>query len=102
MQEFSPEQIEDERRLRYPKTGELLGMTEERLAGAKLRVSCTDGKIRLVRIPGKLRRRVWVRVGDIVLIKPWEDDNDKADLVWRYFRGQADILKRKGYLKGIY
>ena len=95
-------QIEDERKIRYPKEGELLGMTEERLAGAKLRVSCTDGKIRLVRIPGKLRRRVWVRVGDIVLIKPWEDADEKADLIWRYYRGQADVLKRKGYLKGIY
>jgi len=62
-----------------------------------LRVDCIDGIERLCRIPGKLRRRVWIRVGDLVVIKPWEiEPNKKADIVWRYTKTQAFYLKRQG------
>ena len=99
---MAEEQNSEFRMPKLPKEGELLGVVEERLRSAKIRVSCTDGEVRICRIPGHLKRRVWVREGDIVLIKPWEIDNSKADLVWRYNRQQADYLRKNGYLKGAY
>ena len=87
-------------RVRLPREGEVLGVVEAMPGGSRLQVSCEDGKERLIRIPGKIRRKIWVRVGDIVIVKPWEIEPDaKADLVWRYTKIQSDYLRRRGILK---
>ena len=84
-------------RIRMPKEGEMFGIATEMLGAGKFRSDCIDGKERLCRIPGRLRKRVWIRVGDLVVIKPWEIEFDKkADVVWRYTRTQASWLKRQG------
>jgi translation initiation factor 1A len=98
--QISPE--EEIARIRVPKEGEMLGLVELMLGSDKLRVQCDDGKERIVRIPGKLRKRVWIRVGDIILIQPWKVMSDRrADVVWRYTKTQAKWLERKGYMKNI-
>ena len=77
-------------------------MVELMLGSDKLRVQCDDGKERIVRIPGKLRKRVWIRVGDLILIQPWKVMTDRrADVIWRYTKTQAKWLERRGYLKSI-
>ncbi|NPA71126.1 MAG: translation initiation factor IF-1A, partial [Crenarchaeota archaeon] len=43
----------------------------ELLGDDRVRVICPDGKIRIARIPGKYRRKLWLRVGDYVIIVPW-------------------------------
>lgn len=89
-------------RIRVPKEGEMLGIVELMLGSDKLRVQCDDGRERIVRIPGKLRKRVWIRVGDLIVIRPWKVMSDRrADVIWRYTRTQARWLQRKGYLKSI-
>lgn len=89
-------------RTRLPKEGELLGIVELMLGSDKLRVPCSDGKERIVRIPGKMRKRVWIRVGDLILIQPWKVMSDRrADVIWRYTNTQAKWLEKKGYSKGI-
>lgn len=99
----TPEQIEEEiARTRIPKAGEVLGIVLAMLGAGKLTVECDDGFTRLTRIPGKIRKRVWVRVGDLVIVGPWKvQTNERADIVWRYTRTQSDWLARKGYLKKI-
>jgi len=89
-------------RIRIPKEGEILGKVELMLGSDKLRVQCDDGKERIVRIPGKLRKRVWIRVGDIILLQPWKVMSDRrADVIWRYTKTQAKWLEKKGYVKVI-
>ena len=89
-------------RIRIPKEGELLGVVELMLGSDKLRVQCNDGKERIARIPGKMRKRVWIRVGDLLVLQPWKVMSDRrADVRWRYTRTQASWLQRKGYLKNI-
>lgn len=89
-------------RIRVPKEGELLGIVELMLGSDKLRVQCNDGKERIVRIPGKLRKRVWIRVGDLILLQPWKVMSDRrADVIWRYTQTQARWLEKKGHLKNI-
>jgi len=97
-----PTEEEEIARIRLPREGELLGIVELMLGSDKLRVQCEDGKERIVRIPGKLRKRVWIRVGDLILIQPWKVMSDRrADVVWRYTRTQAIWLQKKGHLKNI-
>jgi translation initiation factor 1A len=89
-------------RIRIPKEGEVLGIVEMMLGGDKLKVHCNDGNIRICRIPGRLRKRVWVKPGDLVLITPWHvQSNERGDVDFRYTSTQANWLRRKGYVKTI-
>jgi len=58
-----------------------------------------DGVVRIGRIPGKMKKRTWIRVNDVVILVPWEFQNEKADIKWRYDRMQAEWLERRGYLR---
>lgn len=87
-------------RVRLPRHGEVLGIIEELLGACRFKVTCSDGHLRLCRIPGKFRKRVNVYVGDIVLISPWSvEANEKGDILWIYNRTHADWLRRKGFVK---
>ncbi|RJS78220.1 translation initiation factor IF-1A, partial [Candidatus Bathyarchaeota archaeon] len=62
-------------------------------------VKCQDGRERICRIRGKMKRRVWIRVGDVVLVSPWDFQYDtRGDIFWRYTRSQAELLRKKGLL----
>ena len=90
-------------RVRLPQRQEVLGIVQQRLGGSRMRVLCLDGKERICRIPGRLRRSLWVREKDVVIVEPWELGGDeKADVIYKY-KGKAEIefLKRKGYLKNL-
>ena len=83
----------------YPLEGEVLGVVVKLLGFERIMVKCQDGNERLCRIRGKMKRRVWIREGDIVVVSPWDFQSDKrGDVIWRYTRGQAEILRKKGYL----
>lgn len=87
-------------RVRKPRHNEVLGIVDAMLGTNKLRVVCQDDKIRLCRIPGRMRKRVWIREGNVVLVKPWDIQGDKnGDIVFRYTNTQANWLRRKGILK---
>jgi len=83
----------------YPAQNDVLGVVLKLLGFDRILVKCQDGKERLCRIRGKMKRRVWIREGDVVLVSPWEFQGDKrGDVFWRYTRAQADALRKKGYL----
>ncbi|MFT4312394.1 MAG: translation initiation factor eIF-1A [Candidatus Woesearchaeota archaeon] len=87
-------------RVRVPRDPEVLGILDERVGGSRMKVRCMDGKVRLCRIPGKLKRRLWTREGDVLLIKPWEFGGDeKGDVIFKYRPNQIPVLKKKGLLK---
>ena len=99
-EEARNEQIQEEiRRTKLPRGNQTLGILEQRLGGSRSRVRCLDGKTRICRIPGRLRRGLWVKDGDIVLVEPWELGGDtKGDIVFKYRFNQVKFLRRKGYL----
>ena len=82
-----------------PVANDVLGVAIKLLGFDRVLVKCQDGHERLCRIRGKMKRRVWIREGDIVLVSPWDFQSDKrGDIIWRYKRSQAELLRRKGYL----
>lgn len=89
-------------RVRVPRAGQVLGEVEQLLGDRRMSVRCTDGHVRLCRIPGKIRRRIWIKEGNIVLVEPWEvQANERGDILWRYTYQQADWLEKKGFLKNL-
>lgn len=87
-------------RVRTPRGREMLGTVVEMLGASRFRVDCSDGKERICRVPGKYKRRVWVKMGNIVLFTPWDiQPDERGDIIWRYTPSQANWLIRKGLLK---
>lgn len=95
-EETNPEQ---KIRVKLPKKGETIGIVEQRYGGNKMLVSCLDGKSRNCRVPGRLKRELWLRPGDIVIIQPWEFDKDKGDIIFKYRPNQVEWLRQNGYLE---
>jgi translation initiation factor 1A len=86
-------------RVRLPKDEQLIGVVEQRLGGNKMMISCLDGKSRNCRIPGRLKRKLWLRPGNVVIIELWELDKTRGDVIFKYFPNQVEWLKSHGYLK---
>ncbi len=87
-------------RLKLPNKNknEMFAIAERLMGGSRIHVVCADGKARMARIPGRMKRRQRVRAGDLVIIKPWDIQNEKADIVFRYRRTQSVILSRRNLL----
>jgi len=80
------------------KVNEMFALASQILGGRRVTVLCEDGETRLARIPGKMRRRQWVREGDLIIVWPWDFQDSKADVKHRYTKTQAMYLSRKGVL----
>ena len=101
---ISPEeQMQQEiSRIKLPRGSQALGILEQRLGASRMRVKCLDGKTRICRIPGRLKRKLWVREGDILIVEPWEfSGEEKGDILYKYTPTQVVWLKNKGHLKNI-
>ncbi len=82
-----------------PTKTDVLCIATKLLGFDRIMVKCQDGHERLCRIRGKMKRRVWIRENDVVLVSPWDFQTEsRGDIVWRYTRGQAEWLRKNGYL----
>jgi translation initiation factor 1A len=101
-EEGSEQQLELEQqvsaRIRMPRGKELIGVILQRYGGNRMEVHCSDGKTRNCRVPGRYRRRLWLRPKDTIIIIPWEDDDNKGDIIFKYHKNQGYQLKKKGIL----
>ena len=87
--------------LPYKPKGEMFAVAETFQGGSRLQLICEDGKRRMGRIPGKLRRRMWVRENDLLIVVPWSFQDSKADVKFRYTPTQTSNLKRNGKIPEI-
>ena len=77
----------------------MFGRVIKLLGGENLLVKCADGVTWRGRIRGKLKRRVWIRDNDIVIIAPWEfGEGARGDILWRYTLPQTDWLKANDHI----
>lgn len=95
------EEAEEIVRVRLPRKGEVIGVVETLYGGCRMQVRCVDGLKRTCRIPGKFRKRLWIKSGDYVIVKLWDIEPDKGNIVFRYTQNQVKWLRNKGYLEKI-
>ncbi len=82
-----------------PSKNDVIGIAIKMLGGERIIVKCQDGKERICRIRGKMKRRVWIRDGDVVLVSPWEFQTDtRGDIFFRYRQNQASWLREHNYI----
>jgi translation initiation factor 1A len=99
-EESTGEPEEEYIRLKLPNknNNEMFAIADRLMGGSRINVVCADGKSRMARIPGRMKRKQRVRAGDLVIIKPWDIQNEKADIIFRYRRTQAIVLSRRKLL----
>ncbi|KAH8056757.1 hypothetical protein JL721_9875 [Aureococcus anophagefferens] len=68
------------------------------LGNGRCECYCFDGVTRLGHIRGKMRKKVWVSAGDIVLVGLREYQDDKVDIIHKYNADEARNLKQYGEL----
>jgi translation initiation factor 1A len=97
--EFNPDGTPVVRvRLPKKKLNEQFAMAELMMGANHIRVRCHDGVERMGRIKGKIKKRAWIREGDILIIVPWSFQDEKCDILYRYLPPQADWLRKNKYL----
>ena len=93
-------EVDIRRRMTLPQANDVLGIVTKNLGNTRMRVNCQDGFRRVCRVRGKMKKRNWVREGDIVLVSPWDFQSEvKGDIIFRYTRNQTYWLREKGILK---
>ena len=78
--------------------GEAFGIASQLLGAARIRVMSEDSISRMGRITGKMKKKMWIREGDLLIIRPWGFQEGKADILFRYSRTQAQYLARRNLL----
>ena len=85
--------------IRLPEEGELFGRVLKMMGGENVMIKCDDNITRRGRIRGKLKRRVWIRDNDIVIIAPWDfKEKERGDIVWRFTLPQVEWLKDQNHI----
>ena len=77
---------------------EIFAVADLMMGANHIRVRCYDGVTRMGRIKGKIKKRVWIREGDILIVTPWSFQDEKCDIIYRYMPPQVDWLRRNRYL----
>lgn len=81
-----------------PGPGDVYGIVTKMYGYDRALVECSDGKQRVCRIRGQLKRRIWIKEGDLVLVSPWEFQQDRGDVFWRFTKNQAIELAKQNAL----
>ncbi len=90
-------------RVKLPNEKELeqFAIVTQLMGSNQVKALCEDGSERQFRIPGKLMKKVWLRENDIIIVKLWDFQPTKGDVVWRFLGNQVEYLKRNGYLRKL-
>ncbi|ERG95615.1 translation initiation factor eIF-1A [Haloquadratum walsbyi] len=85
--------------LRMPDDDEVFAVVTNMLGANRVTVRCADGNERTARIPGRMQKRIWIREDDVVLVEPWDWQDEKGDITWRYEKSEADQLRDEGRIR---
>lgn len=93
------QKIDDQKRqLEFKTEGQEYAIVTKILGNCRCECQCNDGRNRLCHIRGSMAKRVWICVGDTILISLRDFQDDKADIIHKYSHEEALILKSYGVL----
>ncbi|KAK3097724.1 hypothetical protein FSP39_012474 [Pinctada imbricata] len=88
----------EKRELVFKEDGQEYAQVTKMLGNGRLEAMCFDGMKRLCHIRGKLRKKVWITGGDIILLGLRDYQDTKADVILKYTPDEARNLKAYGEL----
>ena len=60
---------------------------------------CSDAVERVCHIRGKMKKKIWIKVGDVILIAFREFQEDKCDVIHKYSDEEAKMLRKQGEIR---
>ena len=96
-------------RIKMPnrRLGEMFARVVDIYGNDRMEVFCEDGKHRVGRIRGKIKKRVWIRKTDLVVINPWAFETEvidklgKCEISWRYTKSEISWLDRNNRIPSL-
>lgn len=89
-------QVREARELLLKEDQQEYAVAEKMLGDGRIKMQCMDGGNRIGIIRGKMRKKVWINPGDLILIGLREFQNSKADVIHKYSPEEARKLKKMG------
>ena len=88
-----PSTAEIERELIFKVESQEYAQVTKILGNCRLEVQCFDGKTRLANIRGSMRKKVWIKMNDVVLVSLREYEDSKCDVIHKYDAKEVNRLK---------
>merc|ERR1740139_1826249 len=85
--------IFEERELQIADAEQAYGQVLRLLGDSRLEIQCTDGLKRVGHIRGTMRKKVWIGMGDVVLVSKREFEDEKCDIILKYTEDEVRKLK---------
>merc|ERR1712032_951521 len=83
----------EERELQFAEEMQNYGQVLRLLGDARLEIQCTDGMKRMGHIRGTMRKKIWIAMGDVVLVARREYEDDECDIILKYTEDEVRKLK---------
>jgi translation initiation factor 1A len=77
---------------------QVYGVALKALGDRHFNVACQDKAIRRCKVRGKMFKRVWIQVGDTVLVALREFADKEGDIVEKFTPDQVRVMRREGIL----
>jgi len=84
----------EERELQFAGEMQCYGQVLRLLGDSRLEIQCTDGVKRMGHIRGTMKKKVWIAMGDVVLIAKRDYEDDKCDIILKYTEEEVRKLKQ--------
>ena len=86
----------EDRECRFKDESEEYAQIIKILGDGRFQCKCADGIERIAHVRGKMRKRIWLANGDIILVSLREFENEKCDVVEKYKEKEVAKLKNAG------
>lgn len=84
------------REIIFKEYGQEYALITKMLGNGHCECKCYDDVVRMGNIRGKMRRRVWISVGDIVLCGLRDYQDEKVDIIHKYSADEVHNLRTMG------
>ena len=89
-------QVQEDRELQYKGESEEYAQVIKILGDGRFECNCADGVKRIAHVRGKMRKRIWIANGDIILVSLRDFEPEKCDVVEKYKEKEVAKLKKAG------
>ncbi len=89
---------EEKREIQLKEDGQEYAQITKNCGNCYFEAYCMDGVTRFCHVRGKMRKKNWINISDIVLIGLRDFQDGKADIIFRYTADESRKLKTMGEL----
>lgn len=86
--------VQEGRELIFKEEMQEYAQTVKLFGDSRMEVQCLDGVKRIGHIRGKMRKKMWIANGDVVLVSLREYEKDKCDIIHKYNEEEVRKLKQ--------